>query len=48
MTARRVNVSLPGLLAERIDKDRGDVSRSRFVTRLLEKAYNLRKEERVK
>jgi metal-responsive CopG/Arc/MetJ family transcriptional regulator len=48
MVARRVNISIPGVLAERIDKERGDVSRSRFVLRLLEKAYNIRKEERIR
>jgi metal-responsive CopG/Arc/MetJ family transcriptional regulator len=48
MVAKRVNISLPGNLAERIDRERGDVTRSRFVTRLLEKAYGVKKEEKVK
>ena len=33
-------VTLPIQLIKRIDNDRGDVSRSRFVLRLLEKAYD--------
>jgi metal-responsive CopG/Arc/MetJ family transcriptional regulator len=48
IVAKRVNISIPGVLAERIDKERGDVSRSRFVLRLLEKAYGIKKEERMK
>jgi hypothetical protein len=34
-----VTLSFPELLIQRIDSDRGDVSRSKFVIRLLEKAY---------
>jgi metal-responsive CopG/Arc/MetJ family transcriptional regulator len=34
-------VTLPEKLIQKIDSDRHDVSRSRFVMRLLEKAYNL-------
>jgi hypothetical protein len=33
-------LSLPIELMEKIDSDRKDVSRSRFLLRLLEKAYN--------
>jgi len=35
-----MGVSLPKQLVERIDKDRGDVPRSRFLVRLVEHAYN--------
>lgn len=35
-----MGVSLPKQLVERIDKDRGDVPRSRFLVRLLEHVYN--------
>ena len=34
-------LTLPGTIIQKIDSDRQDVSRSRFVLRLLEKAYNL-------
>ena len=36
---KRVNITMPDYLAERIDKDRGDVTRSLFIRRILEKAY---------
>jgi hypothetical protein len=34
-----VTYSLPKEIVKRIDAERGDVSRSRFVLRLIEKAY---------
>jgi hypothetical protein len=34
-------VTLPEELILKIDSDRHDISRSRFVLRLLQKAYNL-------
>lgn len=34
------SINLPEKLVKKIDKDRGDVSRSRFILRLLEKTYN--------
>jgi hypothetical protein len=37
-----VGVSFPQLLVQRIDKDRGDVPRSRFLVRLVEHAYDLK------
>ena len=40
-------VTLPEKLIQKIDSDRHDVSRSRFVLRLLEKAYNLEEGEIV-
>jgi metal-responsive CopG/Arc/MetJ family transcriptional regulator len=33
------SINLPEKLVKKIDKERGDVSRSRFILRLLEKAY---------
>ena len=32
-------LSMPRAIKERIDKDRGDISRSKFILRLLEKIY---------
>lgn len=37
-----VGISFPQLLVQRIDKDRGDVPRSRFLVRLVEHAYGLK------
>jgi hypothetical protein len=34
-------ISLPSHLWLQIDKDKGDISRSRFIQRLIEKAYNI-------
>ena len=34
-----VTYSLPKMIVKRIDAERGDVSRSRFVLRLIEKGY---------
>ena len=36
-----VGVSLPKKLMARIDMERGDVNRSRFLLRLVEKAYGI-------
>ena len=35
-----VGISLPEQIVKKIDKDRGDVSRSRFLLRLVEHAYD--------
>ena len=35
----RVSLALPAPIIERIDSEKGDVSRSRYVLRLLERAY---------
>jgi hypothetical protein len=35
-----VGISFPQQLVERIDKDRGDIPRSRFLVRILERAYD--------
>lgn len=43
-----VGISLPTKLMERIDVDRGDVPRSRYVQRLLEKQYTLEGKKIVK
>jgi metal-responsive CopG/Arc/MetJ family transcriptional regulator len=41
----KVTLSLPDKVLQNIDHDRGDIARSRFVMRLIEKAYQLRDEE---
>lgn len=38
-TIKRIGISLPNELVERIDCERGDVSRSRFLCRVLEGLY---------
>jgi metal-responsive CopG/Arc/MetJ family transcriptional regulator len=38
-------LSLPNELIEKIDSERGDVSRSRFLLRLIERAYLLKQKE---
>jgi hypothetical protein len=35
-----IGISLPKELMEKIDIDRGDIPRSRYVLRILEKRYN--------
>jgi metal-responsive CopG/Arc/MetJ family transcriptional regulator len=40
--AMSVGISLPEQIVEKIDRDRGDVSRSRFLLRLVEHAYKER------
>ena len=39
MTARAVGLSLPGELLKIIDEQRGDISRSRFLLRIIQKNY---------
>jgi hypothetical protein len=34
-----VGISLPKTIMEKIDRDRGDISRSRYLLRILEKRY---------
>lgn len=41
----KVTLSLPDKVVQDIDQDRGDVPRSRFVMRLIEKAYKQRGEK---
>ena len=36
-----IGISFPKELIEKIDKERGDVSRSRFIQRILEKKYGI-------
>jgi metal-responsive CopG/Arc/MetJ family transcriptional regulator len=36
-----LGVSLPNELAQRIETERGDVNRSRYVLRILQKYYNM-------
>ena len=33
------SINLPDKLVEKIDKERGDIPRSRFILRMLEKVY---------
>jgi hypothetical protein len=40
-------LSLPTDLMERIDADRGDVPRSRFLLRLLERAYSAENKQQI-
>ena len=40
-----VGTSLPIALLLKIDRERGDISRSRFILRLLEKTYPLHEEQ---
>ena len=42
---KAVGTSLPINLLTRIDQERGDISRSRFILRLLEGTYKLREGE---
>jgi len=35
-----LGISLPNEILLKIDKDRGDISRSRFLVKLIELAYN--------
>ncbi|MGH9977269.1 MAG: hypothetical protein ACRD8Z_15755, partial [Nitrososphaeraceae archaeon] len=40
-----ISITIPQKVVEKIDKDRGDINRSRYILRLLERAYeNLAKE----
>jgi metal-responsive CopG/Arc/MetJ family transcriptional regulator len=41
----KVTLSLPDKVIQAIDHDRGDIARSRFVMRLIEKAYQQPNEE---
>jgi metal-responsive CopG/Arc/MetJ family transcriptional regulator len=43
--AVNITLTLPEKVISRIDKDRGDINRSKFVLRLLEKAYTEKKIE---
>ena len=40
-----IGISLPKKLMEKIDTDRGDVPRSRYVLRILERQYTLEREK---
>jgi hypothetical protein len=46
MTSKYIStgLSLPVSLMQKIDTERGDISRSRFIFRLLEKSYGSAKE----
>jgi hypothetical protein len=36
-----ITLTFPECIVNKIDQDRGDINRSKFVLRLLEKAYEL-------
>lgn len=40
-----MGLSIPNELIQRIDSERGDVSRSRFLLRLIQRAYLLQEKE---
>jgi metal-responsive CopG/Arc/MetJ family transcriptional regulator len=42
-----IGVSIAEDILAKVDQDRGDVSRSRFLQRLLEQAYALREKKEV-
>ena len=37
--SKAAGISIPTDLLSKIDKDRGDISRSRFIVRIIEQAY---------
>lgn len=37
-----VGISFPTKIIDQIDRDRGDISRSRFVLRMIEKVYGIK------
>lgn len=46
MTVLTMGISLPPELVKKIDKERGDIPRSKWILRLLEEAYRLREKEK--
>lgn len=44
---KSVGTSLPAEMLNQIDHERGDISRSRYIFRLLEKAYSVQKKEGI-
>lgn len=42
-----LTISLPASIASRIETDRGDLPRSKFITKLLERAYSQEPQEEV-
>jgi metal-responsive CopG/Arc/MetJ family transcriptional regulator len=46
MVVRTVSLSLQAELIDKIDRVRGDVTRSRFIERILESKFTLAKEEK--
>ena len=38
-TSKSAGISLPTELLSKIDKDRGDISRSRYIVRIIERVY---------
>jgi len=48
MATLKFTVSLPEALTKRIEKERKDMPRSRYITRLLEKALGITEKERAK
>ncbi len=47
MNKLRIGVTMPDSLAKRIDQERKDIPRSRYIVRLLEKALSIPTKERT-
>lgn len=43
MVARTISITLPDELIEKVDQERGDVSRSRYFVRLIERSNKERR-----
>ena len=41
-----VGISLPAEMIERIDKERGDITRSRYVLRMIERSLSVKSPDR--
>jgi metal-responsive CopG/Arc/MetJ family transcriptional regulator len=39
-----VTISLPSVIIEQLDEERGDVSRSRYVARIIERRHELKEQ----
>ena len=45
--SQSVGISLPEEMLSKIDRERGDISRSKFLLRLLERAYSAENKQRM-
>ena len=43
-TIYRIGLSISKLIVEKVDNDRGDIPRSRFIERILKKYYQIQQE----
>ena len=46
-TVRVIGVSIPKDLIQKIDADRGDINRSRYIRRLVETAYVAKESQQI-